>query len=131
MLLTLGDSYLSADYERSIFNVSACVWNEGAEQNIVTVASADGSTGQDTSGSASSAHLSSGAIAGIVVGCALGAALIVAILFLIIRRRNLVITYAAHEPEPDEAVMSGPIFEFQFQELRVQCADGVFPGSYA
>jgi hypothetical protein len=41
--LTLS-SYLSADYERQVFNVSACVWNEGAVENIITITSNDSST---------------------------------------------------------------------------------------
>ena len=47
-------SYLSADYERNIFNVSACTWQEGAEPNIVTIPSRDGNTGSPSSDDPSS-----------------------------------------------------------------------------
>ena len=59
---------------------------------------------------ANPAHLSSGAIAGIVIGCILSATLIGAVLVLLIRRRNLVVTYTSREPEPDKVAMSGPVF---------------------
>ncbi len=82
-------------------------------QNIITISSKNNPatpTGGGSSSSANPAHLSSGAIAGIVIGCVLSATLIGAVLVLLIRRRNLVVTYTSREPEPDDVAMSGPVF---------------------
>ncbi|KAH8898702.1 acid protease [Thozetella sp. PMI_491] len=109
----LQEAYLSADYERKTFNISPCVWNEGAKEDIVTILSKDdpgSSGGGSDSSSSGSGGLSPGAIAGITVGCVLVAILIACLVLLLIRRRNLVVTYAARDPVPDEAVMTGPVF---------------------
>ncbi|KAK0736673.1 hypothetical protein B0T21DRAFT_312140 [Apiosordaria backusii] len=112
----LQEAYLSVDYERKTFNVSSCVWNQGAEENIVAIASPDDAEhdGSSTS-SSSSSGLSSGAIAGIVVGSVLGVALIaggIALCFLRKRRKWIGTGFAvaAREPEPDESVLKGPVF---------------------
>lgn len=111
------DSYLSADYERKVFNVSACTWVEGAEENIVTITSKDqdstDSTGGGTTDSgdpSDSGHssLSGGSIAGIVVGVVLLVLLIAAAAFIIIRRRKKR-AYSASEPEVDESILKGPV----------------------
>lgn len=119
-------SYLTADYERKVFNVSACVWNEGADENIVTILSKDsdsatsgggdgGSGGGGGSSSSKRAHLGGGAIAGIVVGC-IAAVLIVAGIaaFVILRKRRKWMrrgyAVAAPKPAPDESVLKGPVF---------------------
>lgn len=121
-------SYLTADYERKVFNVSACVWNEGADENIVTILSkdsgsatsgggdgnGDGSGGGDSSSSKSS-HLGSGAIAGIVVGSIAAVLLIIGIaVFVILRKRRKWMkkgyAVAAPRAEPDESVLKGPVF---------------------
>jgi hypothetical protein len=113
-------SYLSADYERKVFNVSACVWNEGAEENIVTIAPKDstsalGDGGSSKSTSSNKAHLGAGAIAGIVVGCVvigLLAASALAIFILRKRRKWMKAGYAATAPkiEPNGSVLEGPVF---------------------
>jgi hypothetical protein len=116
-LLTIY-SYLSADYERKVFNVSACVWNEGAEENIVTIASKDSTPGDGGSGNSTSsnrAHLGAGAIAGIVVGCVvigLLAASALAIFILRKRRKWMKAGYGvtASKAEPNESVLEGPVF---------------------
>ncbi|KAH8812244.1 aspartic peptidase domain-containing protein [Xylogone sp. PMI_703] len=130
----LQEAYLSADYERKVFNVSACVWNEGAQENIVTITSKDsdssdnsnstsggsGNGGGNNSGngnpnSSKGSHLSGGAIAGIVIGCVAAVFLVaaaVAIFVLRKRRKWLKAGYAVAAPkiEPDEAVLKGPVF---------------------
>ncbi|KAH8658136.1 aspartic peptidase domain-containing protein [Xylariales sp. PMI_506] len=124
----LQEAYLTADYERGVFNVSACVWNQGATETIVTISSTDGSS--SSSGSSSSgnpAHLSGGAIAGIVVGCVVFVALIGIIIALKIRRRDIVITYAAHEHDPDQTVMSGPVFNSGSQYFGSSIPTGSSP----
>jgi hypothetical protein len=123
--LTLS-SYLSADYERQVFNVSACVWNEGAVENIITITSNDSSTatggggegggsGSGNATSSKSAHLGSGAIAGIVVGCVVTGILTIGALALLIlrkRRKWMKAGYAVAAPkiEPDKSVLDGPVF---------------------
>lgn len=109
-------SYLSADYERKVFNVSACVWNQGAQENIVTITStdSDSATGRGSSPSGHS-HLSGGAIADIVVACVIvGILLAVAIAYVILRKRRKWMkagfAVAAPKPEPDEFILDGPVF---------------------
>lgn len=115
-LLTTG-SYLSADYERGVFNVSSCTWAEGADENIVAIPSKDpsdssdfGSGSRTGSGSGSSKpSLGGGAIAGIVVGAVVGLAVIVAIVVFCLRRQRKKASYTASEPEPEESMLKGPV----------------------
>lgn len=67
------------DYERGNFSVSPCSWVEGADANIVTIASKDSAAGDNTtpsptgttaSPSSSKSRLSAGAIAGISIAAA-------------------------------------------------------------
>ncbi|KAI0864070.1 aspartic peptidase domain-containing protein [Xylaria cubensis] len=69
----LQEAYLSVDYERRTFNVSACTWDEGAEENIVTIFSKDhqndtGSSSPQGSGQSRGHRLNAGEIAGIIIG---------------------------------------------------------------
>ncbi|KAK8003202.1 hypothetical protein PG989_002921 [Apiospora arundinis] len=113
----LQEAYLSADYERGIFNVSACTWAEGAKENIVTIRSknsADGIDPESGSGSGSgSGHskssLGGGAIAGIVVGAVVALLVIAAIILFCRRRQRKKASFAAAEPEPDESMLKGPV----------------------
>lgn len=101
-------SYLTADYERGTFNVSACVWNEGAEENIVTISSKDsGYTSSSTPGGSSS--LGGGAIAGIVIGAVVFALIVAALIVLLIRRHRKKAAYAVSPLGPDASVMTGPV----------------------
>lgn len=107
--------YLSADYERKVFNVSECVWNQGAEENIVTITSRDSDSDSgngDGSSSSGSSGLSGGAIAGIVVACVVAVALIAAVIVLRKRRKWMGAGFAvsAKDPPPDESVLKGPVF---------------------
>lgn len=100
-------SYLSADYERETFNVSACKWVEGAEENIVTIPSKDSdSTSSPTPGDPS---FSGGAIAGIVIGAIFAAIIIAVIIALIIWRQRKKAEYAISDPDPDMGVITGPV----------------------
>ncbi|KAK7953559.1 hypothetical protein PG996_014451 [Apiospora saccharicola] len=115
----LQEAYLSADYERGVFNVSSCTWNEGADENIVTIPSKDPSDSSDFgsgprngsgSGSGSSKpSLGGGAIAGIVVGAVAGLAVIAAAILFCRRRQRKKASYAASEPEPEESMLKGPV----------------------
>ena len=88
-LLLIISRYLSADYERKVFNVSACVWNEGAAQNIVTITSKDSDTSGDSEGgSKPHSRPSSSTIAGISVGSVVAVALIAVIIFVFVRRKR-------------------------------------------
>lgn len=110
-------SYLSADYERGVFNVSACSWNEDTEENIVTIISKDtdssGCSGGECSSSDGSSGaasgLSRGAVAGIAVAAVVGLVLLLAFVFFCIRRQRQKSAYRANSPEPDVSVLSGPI----------------------
>lgn len=110
-------SYLSADYERKVFNVSACTWNSGAERDVVMIPSigsgssdgGDGSSDQNGSGSG----LSGGEIAGIVVGAVGGAILLAALaacLFLRRRRRSKQRAYEVKDlqAKPGMTMIGGP-----------------------
>ncbi|ETS73912.1 hypothetical protein PFICI_13778 [Pestalotiopsis fici W106-1] len=113
----LQEAYLTADYERGVFNVSACTWNEGAEENIITILAKDSasdcsdcssSSGDPSGGSSGNSRLSGGAIAGIVVGAVLLVLTAGIVAFFILRQRKKA-AYAASEPEPDESVLKGPV----------------------
>lgn len=118
-----NNRYLSADYERKVFNVSACVWNEGAQENIVTITSNGGDSGAGSSStspssSSGSSHshkgLSGGAIAGIVVGVVAAVLLAIGLAFCILRKRRKWLSQGfartVATPEPDESVLKGPVF---------------------
>ena len=130
--LFVHHSYLSADYERKVFNVSACVWNEGADENIVAITSKDdpdgNNIGDPDSGSSSSGGLSGGQIAGIVVGCVIAFLLAAGALTLcILRKRRKWLkegfskTVPTVPPEPDMAVLTGPVFN---EKERGSVGDG-------
>jgi len=98
-----------------MFNVSACVWNEGAQANIVTITSKDGASGASGGSSSSSSKLGGGAIAGITVACVVVGILLAAALavFILRKRRKWMkagFAVAAADPEPDESVLKGPVF---------------------
>ncbi|KAJ6113554.1 hypothetical protein N7523_006871 [Penicillium sp. IBT 18751x] len=113
----LQEAYLSADYERGVFNVSACAWNENAQENIVTITSKDSDssacsgTGCSSGGNSSSGSspLSQGAVAGIAIAALVGVAILAAVLFFFIRRQRQKAAYKATPPEPDVSVLSGPV----------------------
>ncbi|KAJ5278795.1 hypothetical protein N7478_004167 [Penicillium angulare] len=113
----LQEAYLSADYERGIFNVSACAWTENAEQNIVTVSSktsdssscSQSSCSSSASSGSASSPLSRGAVAGIAIAALVGVVVLAVVLFFFIRRQRQKNTYKATPPEPDTSVLSGPV----------------------
>lgn len=117
--------------------MSACVWHEGSTENIVTITSKDSNTttvggGGEGGGSSSSegSHLSQGALAGIIAGCVIfGLLLIAAIVFVILRKRRKWINFgfavAGVKPEPDEAILKGPVFN----EAPRSMADDSMPHS--
>lgn len=99
--------------------MSACVWNQGAEEHIVTINPKESSSvtsgGGASSSSSGSSKLSGGTIAGIVIACIAVAALIAAgLAYAILRKRRKWMrkgfAVAATKPEPDEAVLKGPVF---------------------
>lgn len=90
------------------------MWNQGAQENIVTITSKD-SPHPDPSSSSKGSKLGGGAIAGIVIGSILVAALIAAAMaFFILRKRRKWIgkgfAVARKDPEPDESILKGPVF---------------------
>ncbi|KAF7125408.1 hypothetical protein CNMCM5793_001586 [Aspergillus hiratsukae] len=113
----LQEAYLSADYERGVFNVSACAWNEGAEQNIVTIipkdsdsSSCSGSGCSSSAGSSGdSSPLSRGAVAGIAIAALVGVVILAGVLFFFIRRQRQKAAYKATPPETSVSVLSGPV----------------------
>ncbi|KAJ6084958.1 hypothetical protein N7499_004587 [Penicillium canescens] len=112
----LQEAYLSADYERGIFNVSACAWDETAEEHIVTISSKDsdsvcsGNACPSAGGSSDdSSSLSNGAVAGIAIAALVGVAILAAVLFFFIRRQRQKTAYKATPPETDVSVLSGPV----------------------
>ncbi|GAB1314532.1 hypothetical protein MFIFM68171_04742 [Madurella fahalii] len=110
----LQEAYLSVDYERKVFNVSACVWNQGAQENIVTITSKDSDSAgtSDDASSSGNSGLSAGAIAGIVVACVVVGIAIVTLIVLLRRRKKITAQFAvaARIPEPDESILKGPVF---------------------
>ncbi|XXH03417.1 hypothetical protein Hte_009819 [Hypoxylon texense] len=106
----LQEAYLTADYERHTFNVSACTWNEGAQENIITILSPDSDSGSTPgSGGGSGSSLGGGAIAGIVIGAIVFFLIVAAIVFLVIRRQRKKAAFAASQPEPDMSMLTGPV----------------------
>ncbi|KAJ5194509.1 uncharacterized protein N7498_007947 [Penicillium cinerascens] len=111
----LQEAYLSADYDRGVFNVSACAWNEEAVQNIVTIIPKDsdpptcsGSRCSSAGNSGGPSPLSHGAVAGIAIAALVGVFILAAVLFFIRRQRQKT-KYKATSPEPDVSVLSGPV----------------------
>lgn len=102
-------SYLSADYERGTFNVSACAWNEGAQKNIVTIEPPGSSTSSSTGSPGSSSSLSKGAVAGIAIAAVVGAILIAILIWFCIRRQRQKSAYKATPPQSDPSVLTGPV----------------------
>lgn len=109
-------SYLSADYERGVFNVSACAWSEGVQKNIVTIeppgSGSSSSSGTGSSGGSSS--LSKGAVAGIAVGAVIGAILLALLIWFCIRRQRQRSAYKATPPQSDPSVLTGPVHNAHF-----------------
>ncbi|KAJ5234172.1 uncharacterized protein N7469_003340 [Penicillium citrinum] len=117
----LQEAYLSADYERGVFNVSACSWKEDAEENIVEITSKDAdssgcsgskctsSSGDGTGNSGNSSGLSRGAVAGISVGAAIGFFLLLGTVIFYIRRHRQKSKNKAIDPKPNVSVLSGPV----------------------
>ncbi|KAK3360750.1 hypothetical protein B0T25DRAFT_448271 [Lasiosphaeria hispida] len=111
----LQEAYLSADYERKVFNVSACVWDQGAQENIVTITSKDSPNSGGGSSSPSKSKISGGTLAGIIVGAILGALFLAAAIavFILRKRRKWISTgfaVASKRPEPDESVFKDRVF---------------------
>lgn len=113
-------SYLSVDYERGVFNVSACTWNENPEQNIVTI-TPEGSGSSNCSGSecssgnggsGSPSPLSRGAVAGIAIAALVGVIILAAAFFFFVRRQRQRAAYKATPPETDVSVLTGPVHNF-------------------
>ncbi|KAJ8606953.1 hypothetical protein MRB53_040618 [Persea americana] len=88
----LQEAYLSVDWERSVFNVSQCVWQSGLQENIVTIeplhATSSTPSGSTSSTTKSKSSLSDGAIAGIVIGAVTGITLLVLMAIFVSRRRQ-------------------------------------------
>jgi hypothetical protein len=109
--------YLSADYERGTFNVSACAWDEDAEENIVTITSKDSDSSacsgdacpSDGGNSDDYSSLSKGAVAGIAIAALVGVVILAAVLLFFIRRQRQKTASKASLPETDESVLSGPV----------------------
>ena len=90
--------------------MSACTWDEGAEENIVTILSKDASLDPSSpDGDDDNSSLGGGAIAGIVIGAVAAAVLIGAAILLIVRRQRKKSEYAVSELKPDPTVMTGPV----------------------
>ncbi|KAJ2987351.1 hypothetical protein NUW58_g4555 [Xylaria curta] len=106
----LQEAYLSADYERGIFNISACSWVPGAEENVVTIPSTNSCYSLDAcSYNSGSGSLSGGSIAGIVIGAVVAIIFIIAAIVYLLRRQRIKKAYAAHDPVTDMAVITGPV----------------------
>lgn len=80
----LQESYLTVDWERQNFSISACNWVLGENKNIVPIISPK-YTGENDG---SSGGLSTGAIIGIAVGIGLVVILAIGALFMFFRRRR-------------------------------------------
>ncbi|KAL6399752.1 Peptidase A1 [Ilyonectria robusta] len=121
----LQEAYLTADYERQVFNVSQCTWVEGAEENIVTITSKDANITSSSSASASatqttettksnSSTLSNGTITGTVIACLVFLVLVAVGVFFFLRHRK-----AAKAREAAAAVDTAP----SSPESGIECVD--------
>ncbi|KAI6762417.1 hypothetical protein HG530_008397 [Fusarium avenaceum] len=111
----LQEAYLTADYERGVFNISQCSWVEGAKARVTTItssvtdsdsdneASSSGrgegentdAGGEDSDRESTTKPLNNPTIAGIVVGIVAGLGLIASAAYVLLTRTNL--------PAPDES----------------------------
>ncbi|KAK4443484.1 aspartic peptidase domain-containing protein [Podospora aff. communis PSN243] len=108
----LQEAYLTVDYERKVFNVSSCIWNQGASQTIIPITSTNDPNATFGSPSSPSKKLSGGQLAGIIVGSVLGGLLLIAAIaiFLLRKRRKWIGTgfaVAAKKNSSDAARASG------------------------
>ncbi|KAJ3466473.1 hypothetical protein MRS44_004037 [Fusarium solani] len=113
----LQEAYLTADYERHVFNVSQCTWDGVAEETLVTIlpkssqsgSNSDGGKDSDPSDDSSDNKaqnsLSTGAIIGIVIGVV--AVIAAAGAFFIIRRRRQSAKQAPNGPARNEETDTG------------------------
>jgi hypothetical protein len=104
-----------ANYESRVFNVSQCIWDEGVEENIVTIYASSGTNTDESSSPrnkspmSSSSHdsndssLSTSAIAGIAIGAVVAVALIALAIFFFLHRRK---QNAGNEVEPSNLLSS-------------------------
>ncbi|KAK3382034.1 hypothetical protein B0T24DRAFT_519407 [Lasiosphaeria ovina] len=130
----LQEAYLSADYERKTFNVSACIWDQGAKQTIITIPSTEFEDSNPTSAppTSNSSGLSGGAIAGIVAASVIVGILVFASVIVIIlrkRRKWLSAGFAvmARDSPPDESILKGPVFNSPSRQASTP--DGSMPFS--
>ncbi|EEU34955.1 uncharacterized protein NECHADRAFT_78521 [Fusarium vanettenii 77-13-4] len=132
----LQEAYLTADYERHVFNVSQCTWDGGAEENLVTIlpkssqSSSNSDDGKDSDPSdddkspdnMEQKSLSTGAIVGIVIGVVAAIAAVVA--FFIIRRRRQPAKQPLHGPtRNDETDTSADSPGFGKSELHADAIE--------
>ncbi|KAI8680822.1 Peptidase A1 domain-containing protein [Fusarium sp. Ph1] len=113
----LQEAYLTADYERHVFNISQCTWDGGADETLVTIlpkssqsgSNSDGGKDSDPSDDSSDNKaqnsLSTGAIVGIVIGVV--AVIAAAGAFFIIRRRRQSAKQAPNGPARNEETDTG------------------------
>ncbi|KAH8812134.1 aspartic peptidase domain-containing protein [Xylogone sp. PMI_703] len=88
----LQEAYVTADYDRSSFTVSQCIWEDGAPSQLVAILPPQFKTAPvpapETASRSRSHRMGAGPIAGIVFGGIIGL-LFIAIIFLLIRRHRL------------------------------------------
>lgn len=100
--------------------MSACAWDENAEEDIVTITSKDSdsstcsgntctSSASSSNSSDNSSSLSRGAVAGIAIAALVGVAILAVVLFFFIRRQHQKTANRATSPQPGMSEYFGPI----------------------
>ena len=89
----MQEAYITVDYERAIFNVSQCLWQQDPARNLVAIQPASASEASNYAGntatkSSTTKSLATATIAGIAVGSALVVLVLTAIVIWHFRRRR-------------------------------------------
>ncbi|KAF2007348.1 acid protease [Amniculicola lignicola CBS 123094] len=119
----LQSAYLSADYERNIFNLSQAQYpSSSTAENVVAILPPG--VGSQSKASNSKSKIGTGAIAGIAVGGVVVLAIIATVIFIFQRRKKRSKEEEAHELEDTDANRNMR-YEAAGDDLKYEVGDGL------
>jgi hypothetical protein len=124
----LQSAHISADYERSTFNLSQALYpSSSIKENIIAVLAPleETSPGEGGNGNSSgSAGIGTGAIAGIAVGAFVIFALVATAIFIMYRRKKKAKSEEAHELD-DTHIQNTQLYEASGDDLKHEVGEGM------